>query len=571
MTAFSPSLVPVSLLLCQTMDGFVFVVDKSGKIMYISETASTHLGLSQVEMTGNTIYDYIHPADQHEMDSVLSDYGKETYAELSTGLITGSHQTLEYEIQKSFFLRFKCILAKRNAGLTTSGHKVIHCAGYLKLKILTMDSSQYEESPVTGLCAVGFSLPPSAITEIKMYNNMFMFRASQDLKLIFFDARVTVLTGYEPQELIEKTLYEHMHPDDVEAMRTCHKILIDKGQVTTKYYRFLTKGGGWVWMQSYATIVHNTRSSRPHCIVAVNYVLTSIQSPETVLSLCQIDPTPAFSHSRDSSFLNRSSESEGQLHIQCADGSSSSPPPFGLDPVASEQRESSGSCTCSDAGSEAGNSCSVINNNGDTTVASNSSSSSRKMRGSRGARVARKSVSMPYAYGNGNASSTGSSDIPHEVNSSSVKHFHPHLHVPPLDPGDDQQAHQQLLHQQQFHASEHMGPLIHAPIGQFAHSLVEHSPESGPGIPGLVFASSPPAWTAVPRSPFHAYYPEPPLTPPYCVSRVMSQMPMSGDAPLEQYDVLNSGAGDRFASVIVHPNMPSLIPCECDGDHDHMQ
>ena len=46
-----------------------------------------------------------------------------------------------------------------------------------------------------------------------------------------------------------------------------------KGQVTTKYYRFLAKDGGWVWMQSYATIVHNSRSSRPHCIVSVNYVL----------------------------------------------------------------------------------------------------------------------------------------------------------------------------------------------------------------------------------------------------------------------------------------------------------
>lgn len=44
--------------------------------------------------------------------------------------------------------------------------------------------------------------------------------------------------------------------------------------MTTKYYRFLTKDGGWVWIQSYATVVHNTRSSRPHCIVSVNYVLS---------------------------------------------------------------------------------------------------------------------------------------------------------------------------------------------------------------------------------------------------------------------------------------------------------
>lgn len=40
-----------------------------------------------------------------------------------------------------------------------------------------------------GLVAVGHSLPHSSITEIKLHTNMFMFRASLDLKLIFLDAR----------------------------------------------------------------------------------------------------------------------------------------------------------------------------------------------------------------------------------------------------------------------------------------------------------------------------------------------------------------------------------------------
>ncbi len=50
-------------------------------------------------------------------------------------------------------------------------------------------------------------------------------------------------------------------------------LVLSKGQANTKYYRFLTKNGGWVWVQSYCTIVHNSRSSRPHCIVSVNYVV----------------------------------------------------------------------------------------------------------------------------------------------------------------------------------------------------------------------------------------------------------------------------------------------------------
>jgi PAS domain S-box-containing protein len=562
------------------MDGFVFVVDKTGKIMYISETASTHLGLSQVEMTGNSIYEYIHDSDKSEMESVLKDWSecKEMHAGISSGLIAAlhPHRCLEREIQKSFFLRFKCVLAKRNAGLTSSGYKVIHCAGYLKIKLPTMDSSPYEDSPVTGLCAVGFSLPPSAITEIKMYSNMFMFRASQDLKLIFFDAKVTALTNYEPQELIEKTLYEHIHPDDEDNMRTSHKTLIEKGQVTTKYYRFLTKGGGWVWMQSYATIVHNTRSSRPHCIVSVNYVLTTVQCPEVVLSLSQIDPTPVFGHGRETSLLMRSHgpESEGHLNMH-ADGSLDSPPPaFSL--VHSDPHESgeSGSEADSDPGSS-NNSCSIINNK------DLHSNGSRKIRGTRGARLARKSITLPYVYSNGN-NAADASDIPLDLNSTPPKHhlhhnLHPHhlilqqhqqqLHAEAAD----HHAHQ-LLQQQQYQDHGTSGPLIHAPIGHFTHSIMEHSPESGQGIAGMIFSSSPPGWSPVPRSsPFSAYsaYPETPLTPPYCgAPRLLTNIPSESTAIEHQYEQLNSVSSDRFPSVIVHPSNPSLlIPCQCDGDH----
>lgn len=31
----------------------------------------------------------------------------------------------EYEVERSFFLRMKCVLAKRNAGLTSGGYKVV--------------------------------------------------------------------------------------------------------------------------------------------------------------------------------------------------------------------------------------------------------------------------------------------------------------------------------------------------------------------------------------------------------------------------------------------------------------
>ncbi|GBP38188.1 Single-minded homolog 2 [Eumeta japonica] len=99
--------------------------------------------------------------------------------------------------------------------------------------------------------------------------------------------RVAALTGYEPQDLIEKTLYHYVHGSDVLHVRHSHCTLLAKGQVTSRYYRFLTKRGGWVWLQSHATIVHNSRSSRPHCIVSVNYVLSEIEAKELILNIEQ--------------------------------------------------------------------------------------------------------------------------------------------------------------------------------------------------------------------------------------------------------------------------------------------
>lgn len=128
--------------LLQTLDGFIFVVAPDGKIMYISETASVHLGLSQVELTGNSIFEYIYHEDQDEMASVLSlqqtvysandqdcllandaiKYNNHNNINSNYNVPTQSLPTIE--IERTFFLRMKCVLAKRNAGLTSAGYKV---------------------------------------------------------------------------------------------------------------------------------------------------------------------------------------------------------------------------------------------------------------------------------------------------------------------------------------------------------------------------------------------------------------------------------------------------------------
>lgn len=67
-----------------------------------------------MELTGNSIYEYIHPADHEEMTGVLS----------LTSVPQPGAPVQDFESERVFFLRMKCVLAKRNAGLTNGGYKV---------------------------------------------------------------------------------------------------------------------------------------------------------------------------------------------------------------------------------------------------------------------------------------------------------------------------------------------------------------------------------------------------------------------------------------------------------------
>ncbi|KAF0310378.1 Single-minded 1 [Amphibalanus amphitrite] len=77
--------------------------------------------LLQVELTGNSIYDFIHQADVEELAAVL---GHTTGAD-DPLQSRPAGQATEFELERSFIVRMKCVLAKRNAGLTNLGYKVL--------------------------------------------------------------------------------------------------------------------------------------------------------------------------------------------------------------------------------------------------------------------------------------------------------------------------------------------------------------------------------------------------------------------------------------------------------------
>uniref|UniRef100_A0A8C2A203 Neuronal PAS domain protein 1 n=2 Tax=Cyprinus carpio TaxID=7962 RepID=A0A8C2A203_CYPCA len=188
----------------RSLDGFVFVVSQEGRFLYISETVSIYLGLSQVELTGSSVFDYIHPADHVEMAERLgirphlrAEAGCQTSHEsasssASTSSLAGTPEpgNSSSELsERGFFIRMKSTLTKRGLHIKSSGYKVIHVTGRIRCRpALVPGSSRALHRPM-GLVALAHTLPPSTLNEVRMESHMFVFRVNMDLQVTYCENR----------------------------------------------------------------------------------------------------------------------------------------------------------------------------------------------------------------------------------------------------------------------------------------------------------------------------------------------------------------------------------------------
>ncbi|GLD57359.1 neuronal PAS domain-containing protein 1, partial [Lates japonicus] len=279
--------------LLQSLDGCVFVVSQEGRFLYISETVSIYLGLSLVELTGSSVFDYIHPADHVEMAERLgirphlrAEAGCHTAPEsasssASTSSLAGTpepapsspHSPADDPPDRGFFIRMKSTLTKRGLHVKSSGYKVIHVTGRIRCRPALVPGSTRSVRRPMGLVALAHTLPPSTLNEVRMESHMFVFRVNMDLQVTYCENRISEYMDLTPAEVVGHTCYHFIHVEDLENLRQSHEDLLRKGQVVTGYYRWLQRRGGYLWIQSTATVSINHKAPHERNVIWVNYVL----------------------------------------------------------------------------------------------------------------------------------------------------------------------------------------------------------------------------------------------------------------------------------------------------------
>ncbi|XP_070762872.1 aryl hydrocarbon receptor nuclear translocator-like protein 2 [Enoplosus armatus] len=307
-TNYKPSFLPdeeLKHLVLKAADGFLFVVGcDRGKIVFVSESVTKILNYSRAELIGQSLFDYIHPKDMGKVKEQLSAsevYPRERLIDAKTGLqvqadLPVGAARLCSGARRSFFCRMKynkisVKVEEKEFQASTSKKKesqkycTVHCTGYMRSWPTSQlgaegegEADKQDSSHFSCLVAMGrihSHSSPHVNGEVRVKPTEFITRCAVDGKFTFVDQRATTILGYLPQELLGTSCYEYFHQDDLPHLADRHrKVLRSKEKIETNCYKFKTKHGSFVTLQSQWFSFVNPWTKEVEYIVSTNTVIS---------------------------------------------------------------------------------------------------------------------------------------------------------------------------------------------------------------------------------------------------------------------------------------------------------
>uniref|UniRef100_A0A096M7I8 Circadian locomoter output cycles protein kaput n=1 Tax=Poecilia formosa TaxID=48698 RepID=A0A096M7I8_POEFO len=307
-------------LMLEALDGFFIAIMTDGNILYVSESVTSLLEHLPADFVDQNLLNFL-PVGEHsevykvlsthptELESLSSDYMKtKNHLEFCCHMLRGAIDPKEppvYEYVK-FIGNFKSLNNVPN--ITRNG-----LAGVLQRSLQPAFDDQ-----VCFVATVRLAKPQfiKEMCTVEEPNEEFTSRHSLEWKFLFLDHRAPPIIGYLPFEVLGTSGYDYYHVDDLETLAKCHEHLMQYGKGKSCYYRFLTKGQQWIWLQTHYYITYHQWNSRPEFIVCTHTVVSYAEvraEQRRELGIEETNPEAAVDKSQDSgseSQLNTSSLKE---------------------------------------------------------------------------------------------------------------------------------------------------------------------------------------------------------------------------------------------------------------------
>ncbi|XP_035383489.1 neuronal PAS domain-containing protein 2 isoform X2 [Electrophorus electricus] len=261
-------------LMLEALDGFLIVLTTDGNIIYVSDSVSSLIGHLPSDMVDQNILNFLPEREHAEVYSLLlsepmtTDHldSNDTHVEFCCHVVRGNIDSKDLPTYE--YVRFIGDFRFHNNGPTSS------CNDYDLVFPRSLHPSMEEQ--VCLVATVRLVTPQflKDLCNVEDPCDEFTSRHSLEWKFLFLDHRASPIIGYLPFEVLGTSGYDYYHVDDLELIAQCHKQLMQCGKGKSCYYRFLTKGQQWIWLQTHYYITYHQWNSKPEFIVCTHTVVS---------------------------------------------------------------------------------------------------------------------------------------------------------------------------------------------------------------------------------------------------------------------------------------------------------
>jgi PAS domain S-box-containing protein len=92
------------------------------------------------------------------------------------------------------------------------------------------------------------------------------------------------LLGYEQAELVGRSIYDFLHPDDVVRIQLTYMVILDQPIINRISYRMRCKDGKYIWLETKSRAVRDQRTNQIQEIIAVSRDVTTRKEAEDLLA-----------------------------------------------------------------------------------------------------------------------------------------------------------------------------------------------------------------------------------------------------------------------------------------------
>ncbi|KAL3878214.1 hypothetical protein ACJMK2_030582 [Sinanodonta woodiana] len=267
-------------LMLEALDSFLLVSTQQGTILYVSESVTSLLGHLPADLINKSIYDFVQKDEKEHLYNLLYNYS-----------VTSGNEIPDFQ-QEENQLCFDCNFLHGNLNpLAEPVYETVVFKGSFRHWINSEILDVYNDNDSSQFSGISSQMGKERIcfcSTVRLRNARFTremsvghetkaaftSRHSLEWKFLFLDHRASNIIGYLPIEVLGMSGYDYYHPEDLEAVAKSHEQLMQTGEGTSCYYRFLTKGQQWIWLKTRYYITYNQWNSKPEFVVCENTVVS---------------------------------------------------------------------------------------------------------------------------------------------------------------------------------------------------------------------------------------------------------------------------------------------------------